>query len=140
MKNRESVTWKNSSSDFFYFFFLRRLSPTRAQVASLLRFLHHTQLGTHIQQDFSEGVIGLSQRLLSTRRTTNTRDEHPCRQRSQQSSSFRPTVQKALPPGSALRHPKLQLNFCCLSAVGVPVLLLWFDPLCQGEGSDIKYS
>ena len=73
----------------------------------MLRFLDHTQLGTHIQQDFFDGVICLSQRLLPTQRTANTRDKHPCRQRSQQSSSFRPTVQTALPPVSAFRHLSL---------------------------------
>jgi hypothetical protein len=50
-------------------------SPSWAYGTSLLRFLDHTQLGTHPQYNFSEEVISTSQRPLPKHHTTNTRDE-----------------------------------------------------------------
>jgi hypothetical protein len=54
-------------------------SRCQASTASLLRLLDRTQLVTYTWYN-SFYVISLSQRLLPTQHTTNTRDEHPCLQ------------------------------------------------------------
>ena len=58
----------------------------------LLRFLEHTRTHTHThthtRQNFSERVIGSSQRKLPTQHTTNTGNEHPCPQRHSKTQSL----------------------------------------------------
>ena len=86
---------------FHVFFFPRRNSPSRFQVASLLRSPNHIQLDTHSLQDSYERVISSSQN------TQQIQDEQPCPQpdsnpQSPQSNSCKPTPQTTWTPAPAL--------------------------------------
>ena len=99
---------------------LWRSNSSRAQAASLLIFLDHTQLGTNRRTSLSKWSTHLRGRFLHN--TTNTRDEHPSSMRdskpqSQVSNGRTSTPETARPPESALKR-----HYCAEKSS-------WLDPL-----------
>jgi hypothetical protein len=104
-------------------FFLWRNSPNRADAASFLRFLDHTQLHTTGRTPLNEwSARPRGHYLHNTQQTTNKTDEYPYPQRDSNPRSQRSTVCRTvgLPPG-----PCTEIMTLCIYKYK-PVLIIMF--------------